>query len=128
MVGGLAVDGMPAIAGAAALIPQLGSELARDPGTPTILVFVDQLDAGELGRRGEHDLVRALQPVAADAEVGTSLSLRAHDGSLAGGLTWEQRLPGSQMRRVLVPWLCGVAAATLALVGLALRDASRPGR
>ena len=123
VVGGLMLDGVPAIAGAAAVIPPVGSTVQRAPGTPTVLVFVDRLTAAELGHRGERDLVADLRLVPAEPMVTPGLPLAAYDGTLMGRLTWHQAMPGSEMRDALLPWLWGGGLAMLVLIGLALREA-----
>ena len=129
-VGFLRLDGAPAIAGAAAVIPPLGATVARDPGTPTVLVFVDRLSPDELARRGDRDLIDGLRFAGAGPlpPGAPGLPLVARDGSPAGLLTWSQELPGTQTRRALLPWLLGVALATLALTARALRQAQRAAR
>ncbi|MFO1072172.1 MAG: EAL domain-containing protein [Geminicoccaceae bacterium] len=123
VVGGLRLDGAPAIAGAAAVIPPVGSAVARAPGIPTVLVFVDRLTAAELVHRGDGELVAGLRLVPPGPELTPSLPLQAYDGTLSGRLTWDQSLPGSEMRRALLPWLWGGGLAMLALLALAMHEA-----
>jgi len=123
VVGKLLLDGQPAIVGGGAVIPHNGSLIGRDAGTPTVLLFVDRLTAGELVRRGDRELVRSLRFARADERPPVALPLTAFGGTPMPALTWQQPLPGSELERVLRPWLLLGAAASLGLTGYALHEA-----
>ena len=123
VVANLLLDGEPAIVGAGAVVPPAGALVARDPGTPTVLLFVDRLSPQELVRRGDGDLVQGLRFLPPAVTSGVGISLASFDGKPMTRLTWQVPQPGRELEQALLPWLAGCIAATLGLTALALREA-----
>ncbi len=114
-------QGQPVMAGAAALSPGDDPGVELRPGPPSVLVFVDRLDAAALAEIGSSHFVQEVR--LAGPGDGPLLDMTDPQGVQIGDLTWTPSRPGRELLRAVLPWLAGLGAAVSVLTLLGLRQA-----
>ncbi len=108
------VRGSPALVAAAAITPGTDPTVVTDGRQPSVLVFVDILNAQKLTAIGDDFGVANLHVATAD-DIATTLVLPLGTDGSAGSLHWEPPRPGLRLMAVGLP-LLGLAALLVCLM------------
>lgn len=112
------IDGLPALVGAAAITPGTDPTVVQDDRQPSVLIFVDILEAPRLETLGKDYGVDQLGVATADQLLGSSLFPLGENG-VAGSLHWNPPKPGERLLGLGLP-LVGIAALLVCLMAWAI--------
>lgn len=112
------VGGVPALVAAAAITTGTDPSVMADERTPSVLIFVDMLDAEKLEQIGQDLGIEGLH-VATPDEVGETSVYPLGEGGVAGNLHWEPPTPGLRLLGIGLP-LIGLAALLVWLMTWAI--------
>jgi diguanylate cyclase (GGDEF)-like protein/PAS domain S-box-containing protein len=112
------VGGLPALVAAAAITPGTDPTVEPDERLPSVLLFVDVLDAARLEMIGKDYGVDGLRMAMAD-ELNESSTLALGEHGAAGILHWNPARPGQRLLALGLP-LLGLIALLVALMAWGL--------
>jgi signal transduction histidine kinase len=119
----LELDGIPAIAVAAAVRWEDQRPIPLRDGTPVVLVFMRRIDASVLDRFETMFLLPETRLAAASEAPTDSIVLRSIRDREVARLVWSGHRPGTVLIRELAPALAGIGILAAILLGLILHRA-----
>jgi diguanylate cyclase (GGDEF)-like protein/PAS domain S-box-containing protein len=112
------VDGSPALVAAAPITPGTDPTVVADNRPPSVLIFVDILDAATLKAIGKDYGVEGLRLARGD-DVHALASFPLGEKGAAGSLRWDPERPGQRLLRLGLP-LLGITAVLVCLMAWVL--------
>ncbi len=112
------INGSPALVAAAPITPGTDPTVVADDRQPSVMIFVDILDAAKLEEIGKDYGVEGLRIATGDERYGPA-SFPLGENGVAGSLRWDPERPGQRLLGLGLP-LLGITAVLVCLMAWVL--------